>query len=101
MPIALSAIKKGSTRKPLDDIDPEVIEAIEEAYKHCLEVEDERIQAQFETQADADAFLADARSYAYQRPEGRVSVVGNSTKKGAARFRVETYVKADDPETEE
>jgi hypothetical protein len=92
MPIALSAVKKGSSRKPLAQIDPDIVEAVEEAYKHCLEVEDERIQAVFDTQDDAEKFLRDARSYAYQRPEGRVVVVGNTTTKGHARFRVETYV---------
>jgi len=113
MPIALSAVKKGSSRKPLDDIDPDVIEAVEEAYKHCLEVEDERIQASFPTEEEAEEFLKDARSYAYQRPEGRVVVVGNTTRareviteKGKekvsyARFRVETYEAPEDNATEE
>jgi len=101
MPIALSAVKKGGSRKPLDDIDPDIIEAVEEAYKHCLEVDDERIQAKFDTQDDAEEFLKDARSYAYQRPEGRVVVTGNTTTKGYARFRVETYVAAESDAPEE
>jgi hypothetical protein len=92
MPIALKAIRKGTARTKLEDIEPDVIEAVEEAYKHCLEVPDERIEAEFDSQDAAEDFLTEARAYAYQRPEGRVVVVGNTTKKGAARFRVETYV---------
>ena len=92
MPIALKAIRKGTARTKLEDIDPDIVEAVEEAYKHCLEVPDERIEAAFGNQDAADDFLTEARAYAYQRPEGRVVVVGNTTKKGAARFRVETYV---------
>lgn len=98
MPIALKAIKKGSIRKPMEDIDPDVIGAVEEAYKHCLKVEDERIQAEFANQDEAEDFLRDARSYAYQRPEGRVVVIGNTTKKGTTNFRVETYVKPEENE---
>jgi len=92
MPIQLQAITRGFVRTPLDAIPEEVIEAVEEAYQHCKDVPDERIQAQFPTQEDADKFLTDARSYAYQREAGRLVVTGNSTKKGFARFRVETYV---------
>jgi len=101
MPIALSAVKKGGGRKPLDKIDADIIEAVEEAYKHCLEVEDERIQAAFDSQDEAEEFLKDARSYAYQRPEGRVVVVGNTTTKGYARFRVETYVAPEEDDAAE
>jgi len=101
MPIALKAIRKGTARTKLEDIDPDVVEAIEEAYKHCLEVPDERIEAGFDNQEAADDFLTEARAYAFQRPEGRVVIVGNTTKKGAARFRVETYVKPETDDEEE
>lgn len=92
MPITLTAVPRGWTRTELDAIPPDVIEAIEEAYTHCQENPGERIQATFTTQDEADEFLAQARSYVYQRPAGRLAVVGNSTKKGQARFRVEAYV---------
>lgn len=92
MPIPLTAVPRGWTRTELDAIPPDVIQAVEEAYTHCQENPGERIQAAFTTQDEADEFLAQARSYVYQRPAGRLAVVGNSTKKGQARFRVETYV---------
>ena len=94
MPITLTAIPAGASgaRKPISDIDPDVIAAIEDAYLHCSEVPGERVQAGFPTQEEADAFLADARSYAYQRDAGRLVVSGNTTKKGFARFRVTAYV---------
>jgi hypothetical protein len=108
MPIALKAIRKGTARTKLEDIEPDVIEAVEEAYQHCLLVPDERIEAAFDSQDAADDFLTEARAYAYQRKAGRVVITGNTTKHGAARFRVETYVKPasddkpdDEPETEE
>lgn len=101
MPIALKAIKKGHVRKPVDQIDPDIVTAVEEAFTHCLDVPDERIEAKFETQAEAENFLADARSYAYARPAGRVVVVGNSTQKGYARFRVEPYTAKADDESED
>lgn len=102
MPLALKAIRKGTARTPLADIDPDIIDAIEESYTHCVSEPGERIEIGFETQDAAEDFLREARSYAYQREAGRVVVVGNTTKKGHARFRVETYVEPEggDPESE-
>lgn len=94
MAITLTAIPGGAatSRKPLDDIDPDIIAAVEDAYLYNADSPAERLEAAFASEDEANAFLADARAYAYQRPKGRVIVSGNATKKGLARFRVLPYV---------
>ena len=91
MPIDLTPVSGGkNARIPLEDISSEVIQAVDEAYEWGKE-NPQRLEANFTTQDVADAFLHEARSYAYQRPDGRLVVSGNTTKKGAARFRVTDY----------
>jgi hypothetical protein len=94
MAIALEAIEGGTGRTariPLADIDPDVIDAVESAFGHNAENPADRLQARFGTAEEADAFLKEARDYAYQREAGRLVVSGNSTAKGLARFRVLAY----------
>lgn len=101
MPIDLTPVSGGKKeRKPLEDISPDVIQAVDEAYEWGKE-NPQRLEANFGDQAIADDFLADARSYAYQRPDGRLVIAGNTTKKGAARFRVTDYEAPADEETAE
>jgi hypothetical protein len=89
----------GKTRTPADEIDPDTILAVEEAYAWC-QANPGRLEVDLKTREAAETFLHEARSYAYQRPEGRVVVAGNPTAAGLARFRVETYVKpASDTQT--
>jgi hypothetical protein len=80
----------GKTRLPVDQISPDTILAVDEALEWCG-VNPGRLEVKFADQDAADAFLKEARSYAYVREAGRVVVVGNTTQKGAARFRVEPY----------
>lgn len=103
MAITLVAIPGGAatSRTPLDKIDDDVKSAVEDALLYNQDSPAERLEAQFENEAEALAFLAEARAYAYQRPNGRVTVSGNATKKGAARFRVLPYVAPEDGGTEE
>jgi hypothetical protein len=81
----------GKTRLPVDQISPDTIQAVDEALEWCG-VNPGRLEVKFADQDAADVFLREARSYAYVRKAGRVVVVGNSTQKGAARFRVESYM---------
>jgi hypothetical protein len=94
MPYELTPIKgSGRKRTPLADIPDDVVLAVEEAFEYC-QVNPERLELKFATQDEADDFLHHARSYCYHRGsiKGKVklSLAGNSTQKGAARFRVET-----------
>ena len=100
MAINIVAIPGGAatSRKTLDDIDPDVREAVDSAFEYNKDHPGERLEATFATQDDADEFLRDARAYAYQRDEGRLVVSGNTTKKGAARFRVSEYVAPEEGE---
>lgn len=98
MAITLTAVPKAQRqRTPIEEINPEVIEAVNEALEYCQEHPDERVSASFETVAEAEEFLTDARSYAYQA-QPRLVVTGNTTRKGQARFIV-TLWGADTPET--
>jgi hypothetical protein len=113
MGIALTAVPKSQrTRTPIEDIDPDVITAVNEALAYCDEHPADRVAADFETVAAAEEFLTDARSYAYQA-EPRLVVAGNVTRKGGgekrelpqARFTVALWVKSEtdtdtDTETE-
>lgn len=94
MPIEITAIPGGTGRQPripLEEIDPEVAQAVEDAFTYNAENPSERLQAAFGDSKAADEFLKEARDYAYQREAGRVVVEGNSTSKGYARFRVFAY----------
>jgi len=83
---------------PLEDIDPDVIAAVEEAYSFCKE-SDNRLEITFTAAGDAEVFLTAARSYAYQRDAGRLVVIGNVAREGlVARFRVTAYVPPADAE---
>ena len=102
MAIEIVAIPGGAatSRKALEDIDPDIKTAVEDAYLYNQDSPGERLEAKFATQDEADEFLRDARAYAYQRETGRLVVSGNTTKKGAARFRVSEYVAPEDGEPE-
>jgi hypothetical protein len=90
----------GRSRTPLEDIPATVAETIEEAFAYFQTADSApRLQTEpFPTVEDADDFLRLARSYAYQRPAGRVIVSGNPARveKGkpeyVARFSVTEYV---------
>jgi hypothetical protein len=92
MPLNLTPIpaSAGKARIPQDEIDPDVALAVEEAYKYCAGNGNERLEVTLKDKDAGDAFLKQARSYAYYR-DPRVVVIGNSFKTGA-RFRVEDYV---------
>ena len=90
MPITMVPTTSGRPRVPLADIPEDVAQAVEDAWTFC-EANPERLEAQFADQDAAEVFLHQARSYAYQRPAGRLVVAGNTTQKGAARFRVVGY----------
>lgn len=101
--LALSPIKGGKSRTPLADIDQSVIDTIDEAYEYFKDNEG-RLQTEPFTDKEAgEDWLSDARSYAYQRPAGRLVVSGNTARapgnsekdgKGpyVVRFTVEAYV---------
>jgi hypothetical protein len=100
MALTLTPVTPGRRRTPLEAIDPEVSETIEEAYEFCKGDEQRLETPDFPTRADAENWLSDARAYAYQRGtiEGlsRVVINGNvatgSVKDAyVARFRVEDY----------
>jgi hypothetical protein len=94
MPLELTAIEpSGKTRVPLEDIEPDVVQAVEEALEFCRGTS-QRLEASFADKDTAEDFLHQARSYAYWRKDttGRLVVSGNPTSKGKARFRVEEYV---------
>jgi hypothetical protein len=108
MPITLRGIEAGAaaTRKALDEIDPDVKAAVEDALLYCQEFPGQRGEAEVATEVEADAFLKDARAFAYWR-EPRLVVSGNATKDrkitegtgknkttrtvSFARFRVSVY----------
>jgi hypothetical protein len=99
MALNLTPIKAGKgQRTPLEEIDAELAETIEEAYAFC-QTDPQRLQTpEFASKEDAEDWLSEARAYAYQREAGRVIVAGNpatGTTKGTyvVRFRVEEYVK--------
>lgn len=119
MAITLTAIPGGAatSRKPLVDISDDVKSAVEDAYLYNTDSPAERLEAAFDTEQEALDFLADARAYAYQRPNGRVTVSGNATKlrnverpdkdgkpkiqpTSFARFRVAAYETSEDGEAE-
>jgi hypothetical protein len=92
--IELEALPGGSGRQPripLADIDPEVVSAVDEAFAYNAENPTDRLSAKFASQEDAEAFLREARSYAYHREAGRLVVSGNAVASGHARFRVFAY----------
>lgn len=106
MGLNLTPIEGGrGQRVPLEDIRTDVSETIEEAFK---EGEGQRFETEPITDSvhgltgkeAADEWLTEARSYAYQRPAGRLVVTGNAVKTGAVRFMVETYVKPEKDETD-
>ena len=90
MPITMVPTMSGRSRVPLADIPEDVSQAVEEALAFCLD-DPRRLETQFDSQDAAEDFLHQARSYAYQRPAGRLVVAGNTTQKGTARFRVVGY----------
>lgn len=111
MPLTLTPISgSGRVRKDLGDIDPDTIQAIEDAFEYCQANPGARLQTPaFATKDDAEGFLSDARAYAYHRGEtlgeGRLTVSGNPAKAPAGedgfvvRFKVEAYQTGDtDPE---
>jgi hypothetical protein len=82
-------------RKPLAEIDTDLIAAIEELF---AEAPDTRVATPvLGSKEDAEAWLSDARAYAYHRGtiEGkmaRLMVAGNAVKDGSARLTVSAYV---------
>lgn len=103
MALTLTPITTGGrSRTPLADVDDDVKLAVEEALEWCASNPAGRLESpQFTdgngnpSKSAAEDFLHDARSYAYQRPEGRVVVSGNATGKAVVRFRVTPYIPAD------
>jgi hypothetical protein len=107
MPLTLTPITgSGRVRKNLEEIDPDTIQAIEDAFEYCTANPGHRLQTPaFATKDDADGFLSDARAYAYHRgetlQEGRLTVSGNPAKAPAGeegfvvRFKVEPYQSGD------
>ena len=85
------------SRIPLDEIDPTVIETIEEAWADTVA----NGPGRYSTPAldggkdAAERFLAQARSYVYHRgiDKERLALSGNGDKAGHAKFRLELYVK--------
>lgn len=92
MPITLNAIPRSrrSASLDLDEIPADVVTAVNEAFAYCQEHPDERVSAAFDGQGDAETFLFQARSYA-RLAEPRLTVTGNTTRKGEARFTVELW----------
>lgn len=83
----------GRSRTALEDVDADTALAVEEAYEWCQANPAGRLETPpFADRDAAEGFLHEARSYAYQRPAGRVVVSGNSTGKFVVRFRVDPYV---------
>ena len=85
----------GKSRVPLENVDADIATAVEEAYAWC-QANPGRLETEALTDRDAaEGFLKQARSYAYQRPEGRVIVTGNPASadggKAVVRFRVDAY----------
>lgn len=107
MPLTLTPITgSGRVRKDLGEIDPDTIQAIEDAYEYGQSNPGARLETPpFATKEDAEAFLSDSRAYAYHRGEtlheGRLTVSGNPAKAPAGqdgfvvRFKVEAYQSGD------
>ena len=99
MPLNLHPVPPSSKQRiPLSEISPDIQEAVEDAYAYCTEHPGERLETDpFESKLDAEDFLKQARSYAYQRATGRLTVTGNPAKGPqdgtfVARFSVAAYV---------
>lgn len=92
MPITLTPVPRGGgrSRLALEDIDQDVITAVNEAFDYCQDHPDERVSAPLGSQDAAEDFLKQARSYAYWA-EPRLVVAGNVTQKGEARFTVDLW----------
>lgn len=92
MPITLIPVPKGGGRSriAMEDIDPEVVTAVNEAFAYCQDHPDERVSAPLGTEEAAEDFLRQARSYAYHATP-RLVVTGNVTQKGDARFTVDLW----------
>jgi hypothetical protein len=91
MPFTLTPVTTSRhERVELAEINPDVKLAVDEAYEFG-KTDPSRLEIDFVDEGQADAFLSEARDYAYQ-VEPRLVVAGNSTKKGIARFRVTAYV---------
>lgn len=100
MPIQLTVLPpSGKSRLPVDEVSDDTKVAVDEAFEWC-KTNDGRLEAAFGTQEEAERFLKEARSYAYSH-DPRLVVTGNTTQKGAARFRVELYVASATEETTE
>jgi hypothetical protein len=91
----------GRSRTPLEDINPDLIETIEEAFANSMAdgaPESHRYETpKIGTKDEAEDWLSDARAYAWHRGQGdnakgRIVVAGNTTKNGVVRFRVYPYV---------
>jgi hypothetical protein len=86
---------KGS-RKPLNEIDQEIIDSVEEALEYCLTNPEMRLETMpFVNRAEAEKWLKDARAYAYQRPEtagGRLVVSGNPARAKGAKKDTDPHV---------
>lgn len=106
----LTPIKAGrGGRTPLASIDPTVVETVEEAFAFCSQDASRLQTPAFASKDDGEDWLSEARSYAYQRPVGRVVVEGNTSqartatggKDGAkyvVRFRVVPFIPASSDE---
>ena len=92
MPLTLVPVPKGAgrSRLALEDIDPEVAEAVNDAFMYCQDHPDERLSIALGTTDAAEDFLRQARSYAYHATP-RLVVAGNVTQKGEARFTVDLW----------
>jgi hypothetical protein len=107
MPLTLTPITgSGRVRKDLPDIDPDTVQAVEDAYEYGMTNPGARLETPpFVTKDNAEGFLSDARAYAYHRGEtlgeGRLTVTGNPAKAPAGqdgfvvRFKVEAYQTGD------
>jgi hypothetical protein len=86
-------------RIPLEDISAVVAETVDEAYAYFTDSPQPlpRLQTPpFSSKEVAEKFAREARSYAYQRPAGRLVFSGNPARSGnkgeyVIRFRVDAY----------
>jgi len=101
MPLHLTAVPASQKQRlNMDEIDPDVMQAVEEAYEFGQANPGMKLQTpEFADKAGAEEFLKHARSYAYWRKDstGRLTVTGNPVKgqtKGTfvARFSVTDFV---------
>ena len=92
MPLTLTPVPKGSGRSRLamEDIDADVVEAVNDAFSYCQDHPDERLSIALGSTEAAEDFLRQARSYAYHATP-RLVVAGNVTQKGEARFTVDLW----------